>query len=114
MQIGMLEDTRNRTLHGILRVQSCFRGHQARLCLKELRRGIVALQSCIALLSSISVVGRQTIQKTIELLIPLLFFQLSGERKSERNMRMCCKDIELLLLYKGRLKAGLLGKSSRI
>lgn len=46
-QIGMLEDTRNRTLHGILRVQSCFRGHQARLCLKELRRGIVALQSFI-------------------------------------------------------------------
>lgn len=44
----------------------------------------------------------------------LLFSHLSGERKSERNMRLCCKDIELLLLYKGRLKAGLLGKSSRI
>ncbi|CAH8355756.1 unnamed protein product [Eruca vesicaria subsp. sativa] len=29
-QIGVLEDTRNRTLHGILRLQSCFRGHQAR------------------------------------------------------------------------------------
>jgi myosin-5 len=48
MQIGMLEDTRNRTLHGILRVQSCFRGHQARCYLKELRRGIATLQSCIA------------------------------------------------------------------
>ncbi|KAK3222510.1 hypothetical protein Dsin_009535 [Dipteronia sinensis] len=46
-QIGVLEDTRNRTLHGILRVQSCFRGHQARLYLKELRRGIVTLQSFI-------------------------------------------------------------------
>lgn len=46
-QIGVLEDTRNRTLHGILRVQSCFRGHQARLYLRELRRGIVALQSFV-------------------------------------------------------------------
>ncbi|CAN6728034.1 unnamed protein product [Malus baccata var. baccata] len=51
-QIGVLEDTRNRTLHGILRVQSCFRGHQARCYLKELRRGITMLQSCIELLLS--------------------------------------------------------------
>ncbi|KAF5196462.1 myosin-1-like [Thalictrum thalictroides] len=46
-QIGVLEDTRNRTLHGILRVQSCFRGHQARSYLKELRRGIFTLQSFV-------------------------------------------------------------------
>nr|POE91819.1 myosin-1 [Quercus suber] len=46
-QIGVLEDTRNRTLHGILRVQSCFRGHQARCYLKELRRGISILQSFV-------------------------------------------------------------------
>ncbi|KAK9935768.1 hypothetical protein M0R45_022853 [Rubus argutus] len=46
-QIGVLEDTRNRTLHGILRVQSCFRGHQARCYLKELRRGITTLQSYV-------------------------------------------------------------------
>ncbi|KAG6713716.1 hypothetical protein I3842_05G167500 [Carya illinoinensis] len=46
-QIGVLEDTRNRTLHGILRVQSCFRGYQARCYLKELRRGITTLQSFI-------------------------------------------------------------------
>ncbi|XP_010249396.1 PREDICTED: myosin-1-like [Nelumbo nucifera] len=46
-QIGVLEDTRNRTLHGILRVQSCFRGHKARCYLKELRRGIVMLQSFV-------------------------------------------------------------------
>ncbi|KAI3467910.1 hypothetical protein Pfo_024573 [Paulownia fortunei] len=46
-QIGVLEDTRNRTLHGILRVQSCFRGHQARCHLKELRRGIATLQSFV-------------------------------------------------------------------
>ncbi|OVA04934.1 IQ motif [Macleaya cordata] len=46
-QIGVLEDTRNHTLHGILRVQSCFRGHQARSYLKELRRGISTLQSFI-------------------------------------------------------------------
>lgn len=46
-QIGALEDTRNRTLHGVLRVQSCFRGHQARLYVKERRKGIVWLQSFI-------------------------------------------------------------------
>ncbi|KHM99077.1 Myosin-J heavy chain [Glycine soja] len=46
-QIGVLEDTRNRTLHGILRVQSCFRGFQARRSLKDLRGGITTLQSFI-------------------------------------------------------------------
>ncbi|KAF3455953.1 hypothetical protein FNV43_RR00596 [Rhamnella rubrinervis] len=46
-QIGVLEDTRNRTLHGVLRVQSCFRGHRARCYLKEFRRGIATLQSFI-------------------------------------------------------------------
>ncbi|KAK4750301.1 hypothetical protein SAY87_027750 [Trapa incisa] len=46
-QIGLLEDTRNRTLHGILRVQSCFRGHQARVYVKELKKGILTIQSFI-------------------------------------------------------------------
>ncbi|KAJ6827617.1 myosin-1-like [Iris pallida] len=46
-QIGALEDTRNRTLHGILRVQSCFRGHQARSYVKSRRKAIVTLQSFI-------------------------------------------------------------------
>ncbi|KAK7407806.1 hypothetical protein VNO78_09906 [Psophocarpus tetragonolobus] len=46
-QIGVLEDTRNRTLHGILRVQSCFRGYQVRRSLKELHGGITTLQSFI-------------------------------------------------------------------
>lgn len=46
-QIGVLEDTRNRTLHGILRVQSCFRGYQARCHIRDLRRGIATLQSFI-------------------------------------------------------------------
>ncbi|KAL0788222.1 hypothetical protein Bca101_004468 [Brassica carinata] len=50
-QIGVLEDTRNRTLHGILRVQSSFRGYKARCHLKELRMGIYTLQSCITLSS---------------------------------------------------------------
>ncbi|KAL5993399.1 Myosin-1 [Asimina triloba] len=45
--IGVLEDTRNRTLNGILRVQSCFRGHRARSYLRELRKGIAALQSFV-------------------------------------------------------------------
>ncbi|XP_024991696.1 myosin-1-like [Cynara cardunculus var. scolymus] len=46
-QIGRLEDTRNRTLNGILRVQSCFRGHKARHLLKEKKRGIFTLQSFV-------------------------------------------------------------------
>ncbi|KAL5224325.1 hypothetical protein ABZP36_010964 [Zizania latifolia] len=46
-QIGKLEDTRNRTLHGILRVQSCFRGHQARHHARERIRGVLALQSFV-------------------------------------------------------------------
>ncbi|XP_047322809.1 myosin-1-like [Impatiens glandulifera] len=46
-QIGALEDTRNRTLHGILRIQSCFRGHQARHHLKERRNGIATLQAFV-------------------------------------------------------------------
>ncbi|XP_074285570.1 myosin-1-like isoform X2 [Silene latifolia] len=46
-QIGVLEDTRNRTLHGILRVQSCFRGYKARCYVNETKKGISALQSFI-------------------------------------------------------------------
>ncbi|XAR56040.1 Myosin ATPase, partial [Bertholletia excelsa] len=46
-QISVLEDTRNRTLHGILRVQSCFRGHQARRYFKEQRGRIANLQSFV-------------------------------------------------------------------
>ncbi|XP_062205831.1 myosin-1-like [Phragmites australis] len=46
-QIGKLEDTRNHTLHGILRVQSCFRGHQARHHARERIRGVLALQSFV-------------------------------------------------------------------
>ncbi|KAK9000828.1 hypothetical protein V6N11_081312 [Hibiscus sabdariffa] len=46
-QIGVLEDTRNNTLHGILRVQSCFRGYRARCQFKEIRRGITTLQSFV-------------------------------------------------------------------
>nr|GME07653.1 myosin-1-like [Ipomoea batatas] len=46
-KVGVLEDTRNRTLRGILRVQSCFRGHQARTYLKQLKRGVTTLQSFI-------------------------------------------------------------------
>ncbi|CAM8979435.1 unnamed protein product [Rhodiola kirilowii] len=46
-QIGVLEDTRNRTLHGILRLQSCFRGYKSRCLLKELKRGIATIQSFI-------------------------------------------------------------------
>ncbi|KAF3787718.1 Myosin-1 [Nymphaea thermarum] len=46
-QIGALEDTRNGTLHGILGVQKCFRGHQARCYFKKLKGGALILQSSI-------------------------------------------------------------------
>ncbi|KAL0796876.1 hypothetical protein Bca101_068253 [Brassica carinata] len=46
-QIGVLEDTRNRTLHGILRLQSCFRGYQARSRLREHKRRVTVLQSFV-------------------------------------------------------------------
>ncbi|KAH9288716.1 hypothetical protein KI387_032833, partial [Taxus chinensis] len=46
-QIGKLEDTRSRTLHGILGVQKVFRGYKARCQFRELKRGIVILQSYI-------------------------------------------------------------------
>ncbi|GLJ33257.1 hypothetical protein SUGI_0669180 [Cryptomeria japonica] len=46
-QIGKLEDTRTRTLNGILGVQKVFRGYRARCQFKELKRGIVFLQSFI-------------------------------------------------------------------
>ncbi|KAK7308314.1 hypothetical protein VNO77_41916 [Canavalia gladiata] len=42
-QIGVLEDTRNRTLHGILRVQSCFRGYQALIRGDKTRKTYAAL-----------------------------------------------------------------------
>ncbi|KAL8229847.1 hypothetical protein R6Q57_014747 [Mikania cordata] len=46
-QIGKLEDIRNHTLNGILRVQSCFRGHKARQHMKEIKRGVFILQSFV-------------------------------------------------------------------
>ncbi|CAH9071085.1 unnamed protein product [Cuscuta europaea] len=46
-QVGVLEETRNRTLNGIVRVQSCFRGRQARDYLKHLKRGASTLQSFV-------------------------------------------------------------------
>ncbi|KAH0872425.1 hypothetical protein HID58_069787 [Brassica napus] len=49
-QIGVLEDTRNRTLHGILRLQSCFRGHQARSRLREHKRRVTVRKEYTELL----------------------------------------------------------------
>ncbi|WOH13189.1 hypothetical protein DCAR_0832698 [Daucus carota subsp. sativus] len=46
-QIGVLEDTRNRTLRGILHVQSWFKGYQARREFREMRRVVTNLQSFV-------------------------------------------------------------------
>ncbi|KAF8391408.1 hypothetical protein HHK36_023712 [Tetracentron sinense] len=46
-QIGALEGTRKQRLEGILGVQKCFRGHQARCYFRELKRGTTTLQSFV-------------------------------------------------------------------
>lgn len=102
LQIGVLEDTRNRTLHGILRVQSCFRGYQARCSLEELRGGFTALQSCISFFTASFC--HPFIFSKYNRMEPYLFMQLLGGTKSEKHMQLCFRDIELLLLYKSRWK----------
>lgn len=47
LQVGVLESRRNQVLQGILRVQKCFRGHQARRFFHEVK-GVITLQSCSA------------------------------------------------------------------
>lgn len=39
---------RKQILQGIIRIQKCFRGHQARGCFCELKNGVTTLQSCTA------------------------------------------------------------------
>lgn len=77
LKIGKLEETRNHTLHGILRVQSCFRGYQARCHLIELRRGIATLQSCIVFTHLNFSLGHNF----LGLFNIPVFLQLFGEKK---------------------------------
>ncbi|CAK8561329.1 unnamed protein product [Lathyrus sativus] len=44
-QIGALEDKRKQFLRGILGIQKCFRGHQARSYFRKLRNAVTTLQS---------------------------------------------------------------------
>ncbi|KAK7272499.1 hypothetical protein RJT34_29126 [Clitoria ternatea] len=46
-QIGALEDRRKQFLQGILGVQKCFRGYQARRSYHELKSGVATLQSFV-------------------------------------------------------------------
>ncbi|XP_017247595.1 myosin-2 [Daucus carota subsp. sativus] len=46
-QIAALEETRKQVLLGTLKVQKCFRGHQARRCFMELKKGVITLQSFV-------------------------------------------------------------------
>nr|KYP44195.1 Myosin-2 heavy chain [Cajanus cajan] len=46
-QIGSLEDRRKQVMQGILGIQKCFRGHQARGRFCELKNGVSTLQSFI-------------------------------------------------------------------
>lgn len=106
--MGVLEDTRNRTLHGILRVQSCFRGHQARCIVKELRTGIATLQSCMSLWACIFAF--------IYLVNPSdtrsVLMQLSVLRKLEKSMQSYCRGIEQLYPFRSLSKQGFPVKNS--
>lgn len=46
LQVGVLENRRNQVLQGILGVQKCFRGHQARRFFHEVK-GVITLQSFV-------------------------------------------------------------------
>ncbi|XP_058089542.1 myosin-1 isoform X2 [Magnolia sinica] len=59
-QVGTLEETRHRTLQGILGVQKFFRGRQARCYFQELKKGITTLQSFVR---------GETARKEFELLV---------------------------------------------
>jgi myosin-5 len=45
-QIGMLEDLRQRTLHGIIGVQKVYKGYKVRCQYRRLKNASVILQSC--------------------------------------------------------------------
>jgi myosin heavy subunit len=47
MQIGMLEDLRQRTLHGIIGIQKVYKGHKVRCYYRQLRSASVVLQSVV-------------------------------------------------------------------
>lgn len=104
-QVGVLEDTRNRTLHGILRVQSCFRGHQARRHLKQLGRGIATLQSCGFSLNFelflLCFIWFHRVYDSTQFL-HAFSVQLYVVRKLEKNMQSCYRDTEQLCVYKSR------------
>ncbi|XP_043688998.1 myosin-2-like isoform X2 [Telopea speciosissima] len=46
-QIGALEDKRKQSMDAILGIQKCFRGHLARCCFHDLKRGITTMQSFV-------------------------------------------------------------------
>jgi myosin-5 len=47
MQIGMLEDLRQRTLHGIICIQKVYKGHKVQCYYRQLRSASVVLQSVV-------------------------------------------------------------------
>lgn len=99
-QIGVLEDTRNKTLNGILRVQNWFRGHQARRYLKELRRGITTLQSFIR---------GETVRKEYEVLLQrhraalIIQKQIKGRTSRKRFMNVYDASILIQSVIRGWL-----------
>jgi hypothetical protein len=52
MQIGMLEDLRQRTLHGIICIQKVYKGHKVQCYYRQLRSASVVLQSGRAFLDT--------------------------------------------------------------
>ncbi|KAK4776584.1 hypothetical protein SAY86_005272 [Trapa natans] len=99
-QIGLLENTRNRTLRGILRVQSCFRSHQVRVYIKDLKKGIMTIQSFIIgekVRKEYAVVVRRhraaaTIQKWVK-----------GKRVINEYKKLCSASIAMQSVVRGWL-----------
>ena len=46
IQIGMLEDLRQRTLQGVTRLQALYKGYKIRLMYRQKRKMTIYLQSC--------------------------------------------------------------------
>lgn len=46
VQIGMLEDLRQRTLQGVTRLQALYKGYKVRLMYRQKRKMTIYLQSC--------------------------------------------------------------------
>ena len=75
VQIGMLEDLRQRTLQGVTRLQALYKGYKVRLMYRQKRKMTIYLQSCKF---SLSVSPMVDLQMKICVILWLYIWQLNG------------------------------------